>query len=56
MKLTSQRNFTITLSENEASMIAQFLDSVVLNEVFTHIPDAVKNLHSAINTELMEIV
>lgn len=53
MNLTTQRIFTLTLTENEASLIAQFLDDVCPDKII--VPDAVMKLHNSLNTELMEI-
>ena len=52
MQIFTQRTFTVTLTENEASILVQFLDDVVIGRTFT--PDTVKQFHSALNTELME--
>ena len=53
MNLTTQRTFTLTLTENEISVIAQFLDDVTMNKNF--VPDVVKILHNTIGSELMEV-
>ena len=53
MNIITQRTFTLTLTENEASVIAQFLDDVCVDKI--HVPDVVKNLHNSLNTELMEV-
>lgn len=53
MNLTTQRTFTLTLTENEASVIAQFLDDVCADKII--VPDTVKKLHNSLNTELMEV-
>lgn len=52
MQISTQRIYTVTLTENEASILAQFLDDVVIERSFT--PDAVKQFHSTLNTELLE--
>lgn len=53
MNLTTQRTFTLTLTENEASVLAQFLSDVCVDKII--VPDAVKTLHNSLNTELMEV-
>ena len=53
MNLTTQLNFILTLTENEASVIAQFLDYVCVDKNI--IPDEVKKLHNSLVTELMEV-
>jgi len=54
MNLTAQRTFTLTLTENEASIITQFLDDVCVDKII--VPDYVKKLHNILNTELMEVL
>jgi aspartyl aminopeptidase len=51
MNLTTQRIFTLTMTEDEASVIAQFLDSDVLDTIV--VPDEVKKLQCDLNTELV---
>jgi len=53
MNLTTERTFILTLTENEASIIAQFLDDLVHTSII--IPDTVEELHNSLNTELMEV-
>ena len=53
MNLTTQHNFILTLTENEASVIAQFLDYVCVDNII--IPDEVKKLHNSLVTELIEV-
>lgn len=53
MNLTIQRSLILTLTENEASSIAHFLDNVCVDEIY--VPDTVKKLHNTLNTELMEV-
>jgi hypothetical protein len=53
MNLTTQRNFILTLTENEASVIAQFLDDITVNKIV--VPDVVKKLHNGLGTELMKV-
>lgn len=53
MNLTTQRTFNLTLTENEASLIAQFLDDVCVDKII--VPDVVMKLHNSLNTELLEV-
>lgn len=52
MNLTTQRIFTLTMTEDEASVIAQFLDSDVLDTIV--VPDEVNKLQYNLNTALVK--
>ena len=51
MDLTVQRTFTLTLTENEASVIARALDDVCVNQII--VPDEVKKLRNILKIQLM---
>jgi len=53
MNLTTERTFILTLTENEASTIAQFLDDVI--SLRNERPEPVVKLLNMLNTELMEV-
>lgn len=55
MNLHSQTTITITLSEQEAQQLAQYLDS---SSVYfkDRVPQVVQDIDVALSTELMEVV
>jgi hypothetical protein len=57
MNLKTERIFTITLTESEASLFAQYLDSVfpATESDRFYVPEVVKDFHADISSELMEV-
>ena len=52
MQISTQQTVTVTLTENEASVLTQFLDDVNVHRII--VPDVVKKLHNGLNTELLQ--